>query len=129
MNSVKIINNKESYATHKNDVNRISNSFRIRLKPNANLQSQRPTKVPIHCREKPNSFSDELEKNGYIRQIGITPHENLTFGTTFLNPFFIIRKNDSIKIALDARHLNSNTDQFSESCPLEPFATQLARAV
>ena len=29
---------------------------------------------------------------------------------------------------MDARHLNSNTDQSSESWPLEPLATQLARA-
>ena len=29
---------------------------------------------------------------------------------------------------MDARHLNSNTDQSSESWPLEPLATELARS-
>ena len=29
---------------------------------------------------------------------------------------------------LDARHLNSNTGQLSESRPLDPLATRLARA-
>ena len=123
-----LVNNKECYATHKNDVGKICTPFRIRLKPNANLQTQRPTKVPIHYREKLNALLDELEKNGIIRQIGSTPHEKPNYGTTFLNPLIIIKKNDSIKIVLDARHLNSNTDQSSESWPLEPLATQLARA-
>ena len=40
------------------------------LKPNANLQTQRPTKIPIHYLEKLNALLDELEKNGFIRQIG-----------------------------------------------------------
>ena len=38
------------------------------------------------------------------------------------------KKNDSNKIVLDARHLNSNTDQSSESWPPKPLATQLATA-
>ena len=36
------------YATHRNDVGKIASSFRIRLKPNAKLQTQKPTKIPIH---------------------------------------------------------------------------------
>ena len=39
---------KTCYATHKNDVGKISTPFRIRLKPNAQLMTQRPSKVPIH---------------------------------------------------------------------------------
>ena len=101
----------------KNDIGRISTPFRIRLKPNASLQTQRATKVPIHYRDKLNALLDELEKNGIIRQIGSTPNEKLTYGTIILNPLIIIRKNDSIKIVLDARLLNSNTDQSSESWP------------
>ena len=40
----------------------------------------------------------------------------------------IIPKGDSIKVVLDARHLNSNTNQELESWPIEPLAPQLARA-
>ena len=109
-------------------VGKISTPFRVRLKPNANLQTQRPTKVPIHYREKLNALLEELEKNGIIRQIGSTPHEKPNYGTIFLNPLIVIKKNDTIKNVLDARHLNSNTDQSSESWPLEPPATQLAQA-
>ena len=45
-----------------------------------------------------------------------------------LNPFTIIPKGDAIKIVLDARLLNSNTNQELESWPIEPLAPQLARA-
>ena len=54
-----------------------------------------------------------------IKQIGSTPDEKHTIGTTFLNPLIIIPKGDVIKIVLDARHLNSNTDQELESWPIE----------
>ena len=40
----------------------------------------------------------------------------------------IIPKGDALKVILDARHLNSNTDQELESWPNEPLAPQLARA-
>ena len=54
--------------------------------------------------------------------------EKPKYGTSFLNPLFILKKNGSPKIVLDAKHLISNTDQSSESWPLEPLATQLAGA-
>ena len=44
--------------------------------------------------------------------------------------FWIIghhEKKDNFKTVLDARHINSNPDQPSESLPLDPLATQLSR--
>ena len=35
---------------------------------------------------------------------------------------------DTIKVVLDARHINSNTEQPFESWPIDPLAPQLARA-
>ena len=63
-----------------------------------------------------------------IKQIGSTPDEKHTIGTTFFYPLIIIPKGDAIKFVLDARHLNSNTNQELESWPIEPSAPQLARA-
>ena len=63
-----------------------------------------------------------------MKLIGSTPDEKHNFGTKFLNPLIIIHKGDAIKVVLDARHLNSNTDQEFESWPIEPLAPQLARA-
>ena len=43
---------------------------------------------------------------------------------SFLNPFNP-KRNDSIRTVLDARHLNSNTDQLSKSWPPEFIAIQV----
>ena len=104
-----LVKYRNCYATHKNDVGQIATLFRIRLKPNAKLQTQKPTKVPIHYREK---LLDELEKPNFIRQIGSTPSDKSIYGTTFLNPLIIIPKGDTIKVVLDARHLNSKTNHL-----------------
>ena len=45
----------------KNDVGKIATSFRIRFKPNAQLITQRPYKVPILYRDKLNTLLEELE--------------------------------------------------------------------
>ena len=118
---------KTCYATHKNDVGKISTPFRIRLKPNAQLTTQRLSKVPIHYRDKLNALSKELEKCNIIKQIGFSPQDKPVYGTTYLNPPIIIPKGDTIKFVLDARHLNSNTEQSDESWPIEPLTPQLAR--
>ena len=124
-----MIDNQNCYAKHKNDVGKISTPFRIRIKDNCKLQTQRPSKVPIHYRVRLNKLLSELEKKqNIIKQIGSTPDEKHTNGTTFLNPLIIIPKGDAIKVVLDARHLNSSTNQELESWPKEPLAPQLARA-
>ena len=119
---------KSCYATHKNDVGKISTSFRYRLKPNAQLLTQRPSKVPIHYRDKLNTLLKELEKHNITKQIGSSPQDKPVYGTTYLNPPIITPKGDTIKCVLDARHLNSNTEPSDESWPIEPLAPQLARA-
>ena len=123
-----LIDNQNWYAKHKNDVGKISTPFRIRIKDNCKLQTQRPSKVPIHYRDRLNKLLLELKKYNIIKQIGSTSDEKHTIGTTFFNPLIIIPKGDAIKVVLDARHLNSNTNQELESWPIELLAPQLARA-
>ena len=101
-----------------NDVGKIANPFRIRLKPNAQIMTQRPSKVPIHYRDKRNALLKELEKYNIIKQIGSSPQDKPVYGSTFLYALIIIPKLDTIKCVLDARHLNSNTEQPDESWPL-----------
>ena len=110
-----LINHQNCYAKHKNDVGKISTPFRIRIKENCKLQTQRPSKVPIHYRDRLNKLLLELKKYNIMTQIGSTPDEKHTIGTTFLNLLIIIPKGDAIKVVLDARHLNSNTNQQLES--------------
>ena len=97
-----LINNQHCYTQHKNDVGKISTPFRIRIKDNCKFQTQRPSKVPIHYRDRLNKLLQELEKYNIIKQIGSTSDEKHTIGTTFLNPLIIIPKVDAIKVVLDA---------------------------
>ena len=123
-----LINNQHCYTRHRNDVGKISTPFRNGIKENCKLQTQRPSKVPIHYIDRLNKLLVELEKYNIIKQIGSTQDEKHTIGTTFLNPLIIIPKGDAIKVVLDASYLNSNTDKEHESWPIEPLAPQLARA-
>ena len=118
---------KTCYATPKNDVGKISTPFRIRLKPNAQLMTQGFSKVPNHYRDKLNALLKDLEKYNIIKQIGSSPQDKPVYRTTYLNPLIIIPEGDTIKCVIDARHLNSNTEQSDESWPIEPLAPQLAR--
>ena len=106
----------------------ISTPCRIRLKPNAQLITQRPSEVPIHYRDKHNANLKELEKHNIIKQVGSSPQDKPVYGTSFLNPLIIIPKGDTMKCVLDAQHPNSSTEQSDESWPNEPHAPQLARA-
>ena len=123
-----MIDNQNCYPKHKNDVGKISTPFRIRIKDNCKLQTQRPLKYHITIEKRLNKLLLELEKYNIIKQIGSTSDEKHTIGTTFLHPLIIIPIGDAIKVVLDARHLNSNTNQELESWPIEPLAPQLARA-
>ena len=122
-----LLKDKTCYATHKNDVGKISTPFRIRPKPNAQRMTQGPSKVPIHYRDKLNALLKELEKYNISKQIGSPPQDKPVYGTTCLYPLIIIPKEDTIKCVLDARHLNSKTERSDESWPIEPLAPQLAR--
>ena len=102
--------------------------FLLHSEENCKVQTKRPSKVPIHSRDRLDKLLIELEKYNIIKQIGSTPGEKHTIGTRFLSPLIIIPKGDAIKAVLDARHLNSNTIQELESWPIEPLAPQLARA-
>ena len=97
------------------------------MKKIINFKHKDPLKYQI-IRNRIHKLLAELEKYNIIKQIGSTPDEKHTVGTTFLNPLIIIPKGDAIQVVLDARHLSSNTDQELESWPIEPLAPQLARA-
>ena len=71
------------YATHQNDVGKNATLFRIRLKPNAQLLTQRFSEIPLYYREKPYYLLKELEEHNIIKQIGSSPNDKPNYGTTF----------------------------------------------
>ena len=71
-----LFNTTYYYATHRFDVRKIATPFRIRLKSNAKLRTQRPTKVSIHYKGKLKETLDELEHHNTIRQVGSFSSDN-----------------------------------------------------
>ena len=71
------------------------------------------------------SNTSQRTRKHNIKQIGSSLQDRAVDGTTCLNHLIIIPKRDTIKCVLDARHLNSSTD---ESWTIEPLAPHLARA-
>ena len=72
--------------------------------------------------------SQKTRKRQHYKKICSSPQDKQVFGTTYLNLLVLIPKGDSIICVLDARHLNSNTEQSDEFWPIEPPTPQLARA-
>ena len=93
---------KTCYATHKNDIGKNSTPFRIRRKPNAQLMTQRPSKVPIHNIDKLNALLKKFGIYNIVKQIGSSPQDKPVYGTIYSNPPIIIPKGDTIKCVLDA---------------------------
>ena len=76
---------------------KIAKLFCIKLKPNAQIITQRSSRVPIHYRDELNAILKELEKHNIIKQIGFSPLDKPGYKcTTFLNTLIIIPRGASI---------------------------------
>ena len=93
------------------------------MKKDAELRKQRPSKVPLHYRDRLEILLKELQRAGIIREMG----SDLEMGSLFTNPIIILPKGDTVKLAIDARYLNSITDLSNYSWPLEPLQMLLTR--
>ena len=76
--------------------------FVLDLNQMLNLMTRRPSKVPLHYRDKLNALPKKLEKYNIIKQFGSSPQDKPVYGTTYLNPFIIMPKGDTKKCVLDA---------------------------
>ena len=77
-----MLNYKTCYATHIKDVIRIATSFRIRLKPNAQRMTQRPSKVPNDNRDKLKALLKEFDRRNIIQQFGSSQPDKSVYGNT-----------------------------------------------
>ena len=89
--------------------------FHVTLKPKAELKRQRPSKVPLHLKEKLEKFLTQLRDANIIREMG----DDDELGSLLVNPIILMPKNDYVKLVIDARYLNSVTDLTISSWPLE----------
>ena len=93
----------------------LKKKFHVKLKKDAELQEQRPSKVPQHYRNRLEILLNELQRAGATREMG-----DVEMGSLLNNPMIILPKGDTVKLVIDARYLNSITDFSNYSWPLEP---------
>ena len=87
------------------------------------LKRQRPSKVPLHLKEKLEKLLTQLKDADIIREMG----DDDEMGSLFVNPIILMPKSDYVKLVIDARFLNSVTDLTNYSWPLEPVQMIMTR--
>ena len=101
-----LVDARDVYSQHMFDVGKTRQKFHVTLKPNVELKRQRPSKVPLHSKEKLEKLLTQLKDANIIREMG----DDDKLGSLFVNPLILTPKNDYVKLVVDARYLNSVTD-------------------
>ena len=118
-----LLDSRDVYTQHKFDVGKTRQKFHVTLKPNVELKTQRPSKVPLHLKEKLEKLLTQLKDADIIREMG----DDDEMGSLFVNPIILMPKSDYVKLVIDARFLNSVTDLTNYSWPLEPVQMIMTR--
>ena len=111
-----LVDSRDVHSQHKFDVGKTRQNFHVTLKPIIELKRQRPSKVPLHLKEKLEKHLTKLKDADIIREMD----DDDEMGSLFVNPIILMPKNDYVKLVIDARYLNSVTDLTNYSWPLEP---------
>ena len=118
-----LIDSRDVYSQHKFYVGKTRQKFHVTLKPNVELKRQRPSKVPLHLKEKLEKHLTQLKDADIIREMG----NDDEMGSLLVNPIILMPKSDYVKLVVDARFLNSVTDLTNYSWLLEPEQMILTR--
>ena len=118
-----LFDSRDVYSQQKFDVGKTRQKFHVTLKPYVELKRQRPSKVPLHLKEKLEKLITQLKDANIIRQMG----DDDEMGSLFVNPIILMPKSDYVKLVIDARFLNSVTDLTNYSWPLEPVQMIMTR--
>ena len=118
-----IIDSRDVYSQHKFDIGQTKQKFHVTLKLNSELRNQRPSKCPLHLKDKLEKLLGQLQDSGIIREMG----DDDELGSLFVNPIILLPKADYVKLVIDARYLNSITDLPNYSWPLEPVQMIMTR--
>ena len=110
-----LIDSRDVYSQHKFDFGKTRQKFYVTLKPNVELKRQRPSKVPLHMKEKLEKILTQLKDADVIREMG----DDDEMGSLFVNPIILMPKSDYVKLVIDSRFLNSVTDLTNYSWPPE----------
>ena len=111
-----LVDARDVYSQHKFDMGKTRQRFHVTLIPNAELKRKRPSKVSVHLKEKLGKLLTQTEDADIIREMV----EEVEMGSIFVNPIILMSKNEYVKLVIDTRYLNSVTDLYNCSWPLEP---------
>ena len=101
-----LIDSRDVFSQHKLDVGKTRQKFHVTLNPKVELKWQRPSKVPLHLKEKLEKLLTHLKDADIIRKMG----DDDEMGSLFVNAIILMPKSDYVKLVKDARFLNSVTD-------------------
>ena len=101
-----LLDSRDVYSRNKFDVGKTRQKFHVTRKPKAELKRQRPSKVPLHLKEKLEKLLTQLKDADIIREMG----DDDEMGSLFVNPIILEPKNDYVKLVIVARYLNLVTD-------------------
>ena len=121
----RLIDSKDVYSQLKFDVGKTRQKFHVTLKPNMELQKQRPSNVPLHLKEKLEKVLTQLKDADNIGNMG----DDDEIGSPFVNPIILMPKSDYVKLVIDAWFLNSVTDLTNYSWPLEPVQMIMTQVI
>ena len=65
-----LIDAADVYSQHKFDVGKVRQKFHVTLKANSELKKQRPSKVPLHLKDKLEKLLGQLQEADIIREMG-----------------------------------------------------------
>ena len=118
-----IIEKNDVFSKYTYDVGKVTQNFHVQLKKDAELGKQQSSRVPLFYWNWLEVVLNELERVGIIREIG----KDVEMSSVFTNPIIILPKSDTVKLAIDARYLNSFTVFSNYSWSLEPVQMLLTR--
>ena len=118
-----LVDSKDVYSQHKFDVGKTRQKFHVTLKPIVELKRQKPSKVPLHLKEKLEKLSTQLKDADFFREMG----DDDEMGSLFVNPIILMPKSDYVQLVIDARFLHSVADLTNYSWPLEPVQVIMTR--
>ena len=118
-----LVDSRDVYSEHKFNVDKTRQKFHVTLKPKVELKRRRPSKVPLHLKEKLEKLLTQLKDADIIREMG----DDDEMGSLFVNPIILMPKGDYVKLVIDAQFLNSVTDLTNYSWPLEPVQMIMTR--
>ena len=118
-----LIDARDVYSQHNFDVWETRQKFYVTLKPNVELKRTRPSKVPLHLKEKLQKLLTQLKGTDIICEHG----DDDEMGSLFVNPIFQMPENDYVNLVIDARYLNWVTDLTNYSWFLKPVQLIMTR--